>query len=219
MMNQAEMLHFVEYELQIVALSWMAILYSIKAYQLSRLPMPWEKGQKRGNPNSGIRHSYTSIFMPWTMESSKKHLWRWLEFGLYHVAAFIAILDTFTLTFTPQLMTEPVRILFALLIAPAIPIGFVKLIKRIVKPELRVISTPDDYISLLSLQIFFFSAVMVLLVNSNFWRMSYFIVTAIFLFYVPFSKISHYIYYFFAHYLTGNRYGWRGVLPQERRVK
>ena len=39
------------------------------------------------------------------------------------------------------------------------------------------------------------------------------LVVAAFLFYVPFSKISHYVYYFFAHYLTGSRYGYRGVVP------
>jgi hypothetical protein len=46
--------------------------------------------------------------------------------------------------------------------------------------------------------------------------MTYFLATAAFLFYVPFSKISHYVYYFFAHYLTGARYGWRGVVPERR---
>jgi hypothetical protein len=34
------------------------------------------------------------------------------------------------------------------------------------------------------------------------------------LFYVPFSKISHYVYWFFARVLMGVRYGRRGVAPR-----
>ena len=212
-MNE-QLLHFVEYELQAIALLWMAAIYTLKAVQLSRLPMPWERAPRRASATAGAMRSYARIFMPWSVESSRKHLGRWAEFAIYHLAALAAIVNTFTLPFAPQLMTAPVRMVTAGLIALAIPIGFVKLVRRLSRPELRAISTPDDYFSLVSLQLFFFSGVMVLLYDTPFWRLTYFLVTAAFLFYVPFSKISHYIYYFFAHYLTGARYGWRGIAPQ-----
>jgi nitrate reductase gamma subunit len=213
-MNE-QLLHFVEYELQAIALLWMAVIYTLKAVQLSRLPMPWDRAPPRGGAGAGAMHSYARIFMPWSVESSRKYPGRWAEFAIYHLAALAAIINTFTIPFAPQLLTPPVRMATAALIALAIPIGFFKLVRRISRPELRVISTPDDYFSLISLQLFFFSGVMVLLYNTPFWRMTYFLVTAAFLFYVPFSKISHYIYYFFAHALTGSRYGWRGVTPRE----
>jgi len=213
--NAENFMHFVEYELQAIALIWMAVLYSIKAIQLSRLPMPWEKAEKKGSPRSGVLRSYAAIFMPWSMESSRKHMLRWFGFALYHVACLVAIVNTFTYTFAPGMMTPFVKVLFAILIAPAIPIGFVKLYTRMSRPELRIISTPDDYFSLATLQLFFFTGIMALLSNTPFWRASYYIVTAAFLFYVPFSKISHYVYFFFARFLTGKRYGWRGVIPQK----
>lgn len=203
--------HFIEYELQAIALIWMGVIYTIKAIQLSRLPMPWEKGEQAGNPRMGVMRSYGSIFMPWSMESSRKHGWRWMAFGLYHIGALVAIINTFTLPFAPQLMTENVKLLFAILIAPSVIVGLFKLLQRIIKPELRYISTFDDYFSLISLELFLFFAVMVLLIDTPFWSTWYFIITAFFLFYVPFSKISHYIYFFFAHVLTGWRYGWRGI--------
>jgi len=211
-----ELLHFVEYDLQAIALTWMGVLYSIKIYQLSSLPMPWEREPRKGNPTQGILHSYGSIFMPWSMESSRKHLMRWLEFGAYHVGALVAIVNTFTFPFFPEIMTQPVRWSFSLLIALAIPLGIVRLIRRITRPEMRLISTPDDYFSLISLEFFFLSAVMALMFDTPFWRMTYFLITAAFLFYVPFSKISHYIYFFFSHFLTGHRYGWRGVVPKAK---
>ena len=46
-MNE-QLLHFVEYELQAIALLWMAVIYTLKAVQLSRLPMPWERAPQRG---------------------------------------------------------------------------------------------------------------------------------------------------------------------------
>ena len=176
--------------------------------------MPWEQEEKKGSPSKGVMQSYASIFMPWAVESSRNHIWRWLGFALYHVACFVAIVNTFTFTFAPGIMTPNVRLVFSILIAPAILIGFMKFYRRLAKPEIRYISTPDDYFSLLSLQLFFFTGIMALMLNSPFWRSSYYIVTAAFLFYVPFSKISHYIYFFFARFLTGKRYGWRGIIPQ-----
>ncbi len=207
-------LHFIEYELQAIALTFMAVVYIIKILQLSRLKMPWEQAPKKGSSRQGVIQSYGAIFMPWSMESTQKSKWRWLEFGTYHVGALVAIVNTFTFPFAPGFMTWPVRILFAILIAPSVLVGFVKLYQRITKKELRIVSTPDDYFSLVSMQFFLFFAVMALLINTPVWRMWYFLITAFFLFYVPFSKISHYIYFFFARYFVGSRYGTKGVIPQ-----
>ena len=211
--------HFAEFELQIIALSWMFVLYTIKIYQLTHLPMSWEKGPRKGNAALGVLRSYANIFMPWSMESSKKHFWLWVEFGVYHIGAGIAILNTFTTPFTPGLMSQLVRVIFVILIVPSFALGLVKLVRRITRPEMRLISTPDDYFSLASVEVFFISAIMALLLDTTLWRTIYFFITAGFLFYVPFSKISHYIYFLFAGLLTGSRYGWRGVRPQERKAK
>jgi len=206
--------HFAEYELQIIALSWLVVLYVIKILQLRRLPMPRDIGPQKGSPVAGALRSYTNIFIPWSMESAKKHRWRWVEFGANHVGALIAILNTFTTPFAPGLMTQPVRWVFAVLIAPAFFLGFVKLTRRSSRPEMRLISTPDDYFALASVELFFITGILALLVDISLWRTIYFLITAGFLFYVPFSKISHYIYFFFAAAITGSRYGRRGVRPQ-----
>jgi len=208
-------LHFIEYELQAIALIWLAVIYIIKIWQLSRLAMPWEQAPQKGSPAQGVVQSYGAILMPGSMESSKNHIWRWLEFGTYHVGALVAIVNTFTFPFAPGLMTPTVRLVFAILIAPSVLVGFLKLYHRLSKKELRIVSTPDDYFSLISMQFFLFFAVMALITDAPMWRMWYFLVTAFFLFYVPFSKISHYIYFFFARFLMGSRYGTRGVIPQK----
>ena len=158
-MSGESFIHFVEYELQAIALGWMVVIYTFKAIQLARLPMPWEKENNKGNPARGIMRSYASIFMPWAVESSRDNIWRWAGFALYHVGCLVAIVNTFTFTFAPGIMTPAVKVVFSILIAPAILIGFSKFFRRIIKPEIRYISTPDDYFSLLSLQLFFFTGV------------------------------------------------------------
>lgn len=214
-----EFVHFVEYELQIIALVWLCLLYAIKIFQLSRLPMRREKSLGKGNAALGTLRSYANIFMPWSMESSRRHFWRWIEFGAYHVGAGIAILNTFTSPFAPAMMTQPVRWAFAILIAPALFLGLVKLGRRMLRPEMHLISTPDDYFSLASVEIYFISAIIALLMNDPLSRTVYFLITAAFLFYVPFSKISHYIYFFFAATITGARYGRHGVRLQMRKAE
>jgi nitrate reductase gamma subunit len=211
--------HFAEFELQIIALVWLVLLYVIKSYQLAHLPTPWEKAPQRGKAFPGIMRSYSTIFMPWSMESSKNHLWRWVEFGAYHVGALVAILNTFTSPLIPGIMTQPVRLAFAIIIAPAFIMGITKLWRRVSRPEMRLISTPDDYFSLISVELYFISAILALLVNTPLWRTIYYLITAGFLFYVPFSKISHYVYFLFAGIITGSRYGWRGVRPEVRKAQ
>jgi len=45
------------------------------------------------------------------------------------------------------------------------------------------------------------------------WLATYFALTAVLLLYVPFTKISHYVYWFFLRYYVGYYFGHRGVYP------
>ena len=78
----------------------------------------------------------TEIINPKSMDSTTKHLWRWIEFFIYHLGALAAIMATFTLPFAPGIMTYPVRIVFAVFIGLAIPVGLIKLIRRFSNPHL-----------------------------------------------------------------------------------
>ena len=52
--------------------------------------------------------------------------------------------------------------------------------------------------------------------TSELWLVTYFSLATFFLFYVPFSKISHYVYWFFVRYYIGKHLGHRGVFPVQR---
>ncbi len=205
-------LDFVKFDLQIFALSWLALAYLFKIYQILRLPWPREKAPQRGSQGMGVIYSYAWLLCPWSMESTRRHLWRWLEFAVYHVGAGAAILATFTIPFVPSLMTRNVSLTMAVLVAGAFLMGSLKLRRRIVSPDLRRVSTPDDYFSLAGVEVFFLFTFMALVTGLPGWMKAYFITTAAFLFYVPFSKISHYVQWFFARAFFGLRFGRRGII-------
>jgi hypothetical protein len=209
-------LRFAKFELQIIALALFALLYALKVYQLTRLPWPKEVAPRRGFQELGVVYSFAWLVFPWSMSSTTQHWGRWLEFALYHVGAGAAILGTFTIPFWPAIMTAPVRTVMAVCTAAAFLVGAVKLVRRIRMPELRIVSTPDDYFSVAAVEVFFFFTTMALLTWASGWMIAYFLITAAFLVYVPFSKISHYVYWFFARVFFGLRYGRRGIITGTR---
>lgn len=209
-------LHFVKYDLQIVALSWLALAYAYKVYRLLRLPGPREVAPARGSQREGIGLSFAQISRPGSMSSTSQHPWRWLEFAVYHLGALAAITATFTIPFAPFLMIPPVNLLFASLVAGGFVAGLSKLHRRITRPEIRLVSTPDDYFALAGVQVFFCFTIMALLTGARGWLVAYFLTTAAFLFYVPFSKISHYVQWFFARAFFGLRYGRRGIIGSRK---
>lgn len=211
------LLQFVQHDLHIIALVWMGIMYASRAYQFARLPWPWDKAPFKGSAAAGVLSSYALLFLPWSMVSTRKRPWLWLEFAVYHLGLAAAISVTFTMPFAPGLLTMTVRQALAGITALAAAIGVLKLVRRISLIELRVISTPDDYFSLVAGESFLVAASVVLVADSPMSRLVFFSITAGYLFYVPLSKVSHYVYYFLAALVTGARYGLRAVRPGARR--
>jgi nitrate reductase gamma subunit len=94
--------------------------------------------------------------------------------------------------------------------------------RRIGSATMRAISAPDDYFSLALLTVWLFSAVLAApndATQGEWHLLAFFLLTAFFLVYVPFSKISHYLYYPFTRYYFGKSMGYRGVYPVRRGPK
>ena len=94
-----------------------------------------------------------------------------------------------------------------------------RIFRRAFNPYIRALSSPDDYFSILLLTVWFAFATLAApnnIANGEGILLTYFIMTAFFLIYVPFSKISHYLYYPFTRFWFGRSMGRRGVYPMER---
>ncbi len=223
------LLAFAEDELQIGALLFMAVVYAAKIRWILRFPAGRDRQPTTAGPHTNARtgavHSLFSVAMPWSMASTREHPLLYAQFVIFHVAVAASIAMSFAIPYAPAVMLihggYAVMLLRGLFTAAAL-IGLLRLVRRASDPYVRAISSIDDYFSLALLTVWLAFSSMAAPnrpQDGEFWLLGYFFLTAFFLVYVPFSKISHYLYYPFARWYLGRTLGHRGVYPFRKRVK
>jgi nitrate reductase gamma subunit len=218
----SNLLHFSEHTLQEVALTFMALIYVTRiTWFLRRFKAGGERQAPTGSPDTtpakGVLYSWANVAMPWAMESTRTKPFLYGQFVVFHLGVTAAILLSFVIPYGPGLLDSQVVVaLFQVIIGAACVVGIMRVIRRVSNPYMRAISSPDDYFSLILLTVWFFFAVLAAPNSAAMgeWHLlAYFVLTAFFLVYVPFSKISHYLYYPFTRYYFGKSMGYRGVYP------
>ena len=218
-------LEFVRGTLHDVALAFMFIVYCLRLYWL----MSFKAGKERqaptglGDTNSrkGFIYSWGNVAMPWAMESTRTKLFLYMQFVVFHVGVTAAILMMFSISFyfKGDPLPATLALVFQIIIGAAFLVGVGRIIRRIASVYVRAISSPDDHFSLWLLTAWF--GVGYLAAPNDYsqgdWQaMAFFLLGSFFLVYVPFSKISHYLYYPFTRYYLGKSLGHRGVFPIRR---
>jgi nitrate reductase gamma subunit len=208
----------------------MVLVYITRLIWLFR----WKGGKERqpstnkqGPPDitrrRGILYSWGIIGMPWSMESSRKKLFLYGQFTLFHLGVVAGITLAFTISLVPAVLENTwVVTLLRVFLGTAFVIGVMRIIRRITTPVMRAISSPDDHFSLWLLTVWFFFGFLAApnsTANGEWHLITFLLLTAFFLVYVPFSKISHYLYYPFTRYWFGKTMGYRGVYPLKRGAK
>jgi nitrate reductase gamma subunit len=229
-----EFVHFSEHGLQELALGFMALVYTIRIIWFMRFKASAERQGQTGAPSTtprkGILYSWANIAMPWAMESTRTKYFMYLQFVIFHLGVAAGILLSFAIPYFPSVLNSGgVVLAFQIITGAACAVGLMRLVRRVGSPHMRAISSPDDYFSLVVLAVWLFSAVAAApfgaagtheLTTAGMWiRLSFFLMTAFFLIYVPFSKISHYLYYPFTRYYFGKTMGYRGVYPVQHKLK
>jgi nitrate reductase gamma subunit len=211
----SDFLYILENEVQIIALTFLAIVYVIRVIWLLRFKSQRERTYPAGSERSGILYSMMNIAMPWAMESTRKKPGFYVQFLIFHLGVITAITATFIIPYWPQLFeSRIIVVLFQIGVGAAFLVGLLRLYRRITNPSVRLISTADDYFSLILMTIYFAVAVWAIpnTYKTNEWPLIlFFSLTAFFLIYVPFSKIGHYLYYPFTRFFIGRTMGHRGV--------
>jgi nitrate reductase gamma subunit len=218
----SHLLHFSEHTLQEVALAIMATVYTIRLVWLFRFKAGRERQPTTAGPDTsrrkGILYSWLNVGMPWAMESTRTKFLLYLQFVVFHLGVVAAILLSFVIPYGPGLLAENLWLVmvFQVAIGAAFLVGILRIVRRVGSPYLRAISTPDDYFSLVLLTVWFAFGVLAApndLSGGEWHLLAFFLLTAFFLIYVPFSKISHYLYYPITRYYFGKTMGFRGVYP------
>lgn len=206
-----EFVKVLENEVQIAVLAAFTLMYLARLFWLRSLRAPMETAAPKGSARRGILLSFGSVFVPWSMESTRKHTAIWVEFALFHIAVAIAIGATFVHPYAPQVLAGPVVYTLTVFLAIGVVAGVLRFVRRVARPEMRAISTPDDYFSISIVTIYFGTAIWGLVTDSNLGLIAYFGLTTFLLLYVPWSKISHYLYMPFTRFYFGFLFGRRGV--------
>ncbi len=202
------------------ALGFMVLAYTVKIWQLLKKPAAGEGTPAKGDHKEAIRYAYMTLAMPWEIESQKNNMFRYVEFALFHIAMAVGIGWAFM---TPILSTSmaapavayPAMVIFGF----GFLIGLSRLLRRILKADMRAISSPDDYFCLILLTAWMGTGVFAASLSNALFITLYFGLATFFLVYVPFSKISHYVYYPFIRFYVGKHFGHRGVFPKKGTIQ
>ncbi len=221
----SDLLHFTEHTLQEVALGFMALVYITRiTWFLRTFKAGKERQPATGAPDTtkrkGIIYSWANVAMPLAMESTRTKPFLYTQFVVFHVGVVAAIGLSFVIPYLPGLLENSTFVLvLQVLTGMACGVGVLRIIRRIGSPYMRALSSPDDHFSVVLLTVWFFFATLAVpnqTAGGEWHLLTYFILTAFFLVYVPFSKISHYLYYPFTRYYFGKSMGYRGVYPMQR---
>jgi nitrate reductase gamma subunit len=208
----------------------MAVVYTLRIRWLLSFNLGKDKSAP-GNPGQSTRekgalYSLFNVAMPWSMESTRstKGFAFYLSFVIFHLGVVAGIALAFISTIAPDFLRIPVVAwtTMALLIG-ALLVSVYRIGRRTLRPLMRLISTPDDYFSLIMLTAWFALGACTQAYLVGMWGMTsetlliaYLYLTSFFLLYVPFSKISHYLYYPFTRTYIGRALGQRGSYPISR---
>jgi hypothetical protein len=220
----SESLRFVSDDLQLMAMGFMALVYIFRIRWLLKFKASRDRQAPSENRDAssfkGIVYSWANIAMPWSMESTRRMFFFYIQFVVFHLAVVANISMSIVIPYAPGLIKPMIVVrLLQILFAAAFLIGCYRMFRRLSHPAMRLISTPDDFFSLGLLTVWCFVSIFAAPNRPDLGEgplMVYFIMTAFFLVYVPFSKISHYLYYPFTRFYFGRTMGYRGVYPIKR---
>jgi nitrate reductase gamma subunit len=213
-----------------VALAVMGLVYGLRLRWL----FSFKAGKDRSAPGQpgktdakrGGYYSLGNVAMPWGMESTRSggKFFFWLTFVIFHLGVAAGIGLAFVSTIAPGVLRIPV-VAWGVggIIGAAFLVALYRIVRRVSRPVMRLISSPDDYFSLIMLTCWFALGVLTQAYIAGAPRfqnenilIAYLLLTSFFLLYVPFSKISHYLYYPFSRWWIGKALGHRGSFPYSR---
>lgn len=186
----------------------------------------WSKDRvpSRGSKTKGVIKSFLKgiliwPFIPWVKNTFKRNPLMYIAGGLFHLGLFVVIILG-----TPHMLawksllgfgwpTFPIPIV-DWLAAVTIVAMLVLLINRLVNPVLKLISGPAEYLTWLA--VFLPMVTGYMMTHHLFFQYEvlyslHMIMVDVLLIWIPLSRISHFVFYFFSRVIHGQEFGKRGV--------
>lgn len=186
----------------------------------------WSKDRVpvKGSKAGGVAMSFLKgiliwPFIPWVKNTFNRNPLIYVGGGLFHLGLFAVIFLG-----TPHMLVWKSLLGFGWptlvtpivdwLAAVAIIAMLILLVNRIVHPVLKLISGPAEYVAWL---LVFLPMVTGYMMTHHLWFQYdvlfslHMLAVDVLLIWIPFSRISHFIFYFFARTIHGQEFGKRGV--------
>jgi hypothetical protein len=168
----------------------------------------------QGSRFSGIVYAFSQGMLPWEKETAARHIWTYVGGILYHLGILIAIMFLATILLSISISATLLQAMRILLVISLFS-GVALLIKRIIKPHMRSISSGDDYLANILVDLLLLSALATIFTETLF--VPFPIIAIIIFIYIPFGKIRHCVFFFYSRILFGDFFGRRGVIPHPSR--
>ena len=122
----SESLRFVSDDLQLMAMGFMAIVYILRIRWLLKFKASRDRQAPSGPGTTssfkGIVYSWANIAMPWSMESTRRMTFFYLQFVVFHLAVAANITMSVVIPYAPGLMKPMIVVrLLQILFAAAVP--------------------------------------------------------------------------------------------------
>jgi nitrate reductase gamma subunit len=196
---------------------WIAsasLLFSIAAFsgmwwRMQRRASGVDRSVPKDSVARGIRYAFTTGMASWAKESTRLHMIGYLRGVVFHLGIFVGLA---VLLLSPWLdsISDSVRWGAAVLAFVGAVMGIIGAIQRITERNLRILSTPDDHLSVWLVSIVLLSA-SVAVVSSE-WLPAFYVASSVLLVYAPASKIRHCIFVYFGRLFYGIHIGRRGIV-------
>jgi nitrate reductase gamma subunit len=186
-------------------------------YRIFRaFPRPGSAGlaRIRGDAPRAVLYSLGSAMLPWKKETAHRHLVSYALGVAFHGGVSLGF-AWLVLKFFGVDLGGALEGISALLLLVAALAGLALLIKRIITPDMRYFSNPDDYFSNIIVTGFLILAAAALRYETL--TSPLFIYSGLLLLYIPIGKLRHSIYFVLARVYLGLFYGRRGVWPARGR--
>jgi hypothetical protein len=199
-----------------LALAFSLFAFGRLLWAFRRLPRPQDRSEPKGSPQAGIRYAFTLGMTPWAKESTRLHTRAYLRGVAFHLGIFLG-LGVFLASPWLEGLPSQARALLALGAGLGAFFGLAGLIFRFAEPNLKALSTPDDYFAVLVVSLF--------LACEALWLAglpalpAFYGMAAVMLVYAPFSKIRHCLYFAASRLFFGKFVGSHAVLPHNQQGK
>lgn len=169
-----------------------------------------DRAAPAGSALAGVAYGFTTALSPARKESASRHPFTFAAGAVLHLGVLASLVTVLASAALPAVL-PPMRLALACAEGAGLAACVFLLVRRLRILDLREISPLDDYLANVMIGLLLASALAFL--ADALPASALHVLTAILLFYLPFGKLRHALFFFLARGEMSARLGHRGVYP------